>query len=199
MADDLLLKTGDKRTAAQRQVGALTLGVAAVKLDAVHGAHIVDVDGVAVLGRTVGDLLGGGKVRKEVLLNKSGHVLIAHFAQGGVDGDIGVVVGQRDVVGGGDVFQVAVFIKPGRVVEIRQVLIGGLIHGGLGGGGLSRGGGVGAFGGALHLGGAAAAGQRGGHAHGQQSGRGAVQAFVFHGSLLGFYKIAYAFTIIHAF
>ena len=56
VADDLLLKVVDVGAAAQGQVGAVALGVAPVKGNAVDAAYIVNVDGVTVRCRAVRDL-----------------------------------------------------------------------------------------------------------------------------------------------
>ena len=57
-ADHLILKTGDEGAAADDQ--GLVFGGAALKGDAVHGAGIVQVDGVAVLHGAVRHVLHGG-------------------------------------------------------------------------------------------------------------------------------------------
>src|SRR5699024_7904849 len=176
----LFLKPVNVGAAAQFQIGALALGVAAFKGHAVDGAHVVDVDGVPVGRGAVGDLVDGGEVGQDVGVDVIGHILLIDLAQRRVDGDGGVVIRQGDVIGGGHAFQVAVLVKPVGVVEIRQVIVGGLIHGGLGGGGF---GGSGLRRGSA-LGGAAAARQCGGQAYSQQAGGGAQEYFLFHGVLL---------------
>ena len=117
----------------------------------------------------------------------------------GLNGDIGVIVGQGDVIQCSDVLQVAVVVVRLGKAEVGQVVVGGLVHFGsfLRGRGLGGFFGRGGLGSSLAGSSAAAARQSSSHAQGQHSRQGTVHSRKFHGILL-FLKIAYHF-IIHAF
>ena len=199
MADDLILEVVNVAVAAQGQVSAVALGIAAVKLHAVDGTNVVDVDSVSVSSGAVSDFLVGGVVGQDVLVDVVADVLVGDLAQVGVDGDVSVVIGQGDVIQSGDILQVAVVVVSLGEAEISQVVVSGLVRlcGLLGGGGLSGFLGSSGFGSSLAGSSASAACQGSGHAQGQHSGQDTVHGRKFHGILL-FLKIAYLF-IIHAF
>ena len=125
--------------AAQGQVSAVALGIAAVKLHAVDGTNIVDVDSISVSSGAVSDFFVGGVVGQDVLVDVVADVLVGDLAQVGVDGDVSVVIGQSDVIQSGDVLQVAVVVVSLGEAEISQVVVSGLVRlcGLLGGGGRS--------------------------------------------------------------
>ena len=93
MADDLIFKVVNVGAAAQSQVGAAALGIAAVESNAVDAAHIVNVDRIAVRGCAVLDLIRGRKVGQHVGINVIIDVVVADLAQIGADRDVRVVVG----------------------------------------------------------------------------------------------------------
>src|SRR5699024_6845965 len=132
VACDLIFKVINAAAAAELQV--VALGAAAVELNPVDGANIVDVDGVAHGGGTVSDLVGGSKAGQDVGVDVIRNILVAYFAQRVINGDVGVIVGQGDVIQSGYVFQVAVFVKTVGVAELCQVIVGGIIRAFAGGG-----------------------------------------------------------------
>lgn len=136
MADDLILEVVNVAVAAQGQVSAVALGIAAVKLHAVDGTNVVDVDSVSVSSGAVSDFLVGGVVGQDVLVDVVADVLVGDLAQVGVDGDVSVVIGQGDVIQSGDILQVAVVVVSLGEAEISQVVVSGLVRlcGLLGGG-----------------------------------------------------------------
>lgn len=76
MPDDLVLKAIDEGTAAKGQV--VAGGSAAGKGHAVHGAGVIDVGNISVLGGTAGNGLGRGVLVQQVV-----HLLL-QFIFGGV-------------------------------------------------------------------------------------------------------------------
>ena len=203
MADDLLLKVVDVGAAAQGQVSAVALGVAPVKGNAVDAAYIVNVDGITVRCRAVRNLLGGGEFGQHVGGDVVVDIFFADLPQVGIDRDIGVVVRQGDVIGGGHTLEIAVLVESVGKAEICQVGVLGICGSLVGGGVRSlRGCCLGGLGGLRSrfgsLGGIAAGGQGSGHADSQTKGCQAMEILQFHGILLFLCKIAY-FTIIHAF
>ena len=197
MADDLILKAVDKGTAAEGQVVAAALTVAAVKGNAVNAAHIVDVDGIAVRSGAVGDLRVGRKAGKDIRIDIVGDVVLTDLTEISADRDVGVVIGQIHIVGSGHALEVAVLIKRIGKAEISQISVGGIIGGLAGGGGVGGRSRLSGGGGCLVIA-LAAGGQGSGHADSQTKGRQTVDMIQFHGYLLFLYKIAYH-NIIHTF
>ena len=190
MADDLIFKVVNVGAAAQSQVSAAALGVAAVESNAVDAAYIVNVDRIAVRGCAVLDLIRGRKVGQHVGINVIIDVVVADLAQVGADRDVRVVVGQGDIIGGGHALEITVLVKRIGKAEISQIgvlgvrgLSAGLLGGvsrlggrfsGLGGGGVS---------------GIAAGRKHSGHADSHAKGCHTAEILQFHGILLSFSKL----------
>ena len=116
-ADDLVLKAGDKGAAAQGQV--VALGGAAGKDHPVHRAAVVDVGDIAGLGGPPGDRLLDA-VGFQQVVPQALDVLLSRLDVGLFEGDGRVVLGQGDVIQGGDPFPVAV---GGQALAVGKVLI----------------------------------------------------------------------------
>ena len=190
MADDLIFKVVNVGAAAQSQVGAAALGVAAVESNAVDAAHVVNVDRIAVRGCAVLDLIRGRKVGQHVGINVIIDVVVADLAQVGADRDVRVVVGQGDIIGGGHALEITVLVKRIGKAEISQIGV-------LGVRGLSAGllGGVSRLGGRFSgLGGSGVSGIAAGrkhssHADSHAKGCHTAEILQFHGILLSFSKL----------
>ena len=120
VANDLVLKAVDERAAAQRQ--AVARVGAAGKGHAVHGAGVINVDGVAVGRGTVGHVLGGG-VLAEQAVDLGLHVLAGGLYIGTLDRDGSVILRQGDIIQCPDALPVAVFIQTIAVSEVLVIVI----------------------------------------------------------------------------
>ena len=121
VADDLVFEAVDEAAAAQRQavaaVGAAREGYA------VHGARVVDVDGVAVSRGAVGDLPGGG-VLAEHRIDLGLDVLLGRLDVRLFQRDGRIVLRQGDVVQRLDAGPIAVLIQTVAVGEVLVIVIG---------------------------------------------------------------------------
>ena len=120
VAHDLVFKAVDEGTAAQRQ--AVAAVGAAGKCHAIHGAHIVDVDGVSVGGGTVGDLLRGG-VLAEQAVDLGLHVLLRRLDVRLLQRDGSVVLRQGHIIQCADAGPVAVLVQTVTVSKVLVVII----------------------------------------------------------------------------
>ena len=121
MADDLLFEAVDEGVAAQRQV--IVLCAAAGECHTVHRAGVVDVDGVAVGGGAVGDVVGGG-IPTQQIVDLLLDLLAGGFDVRALDGDGCKVLGQGHIVQRPDALPVALFVQTVAVVEVLVIVVG---------------------------------------------------------------------------
>ena len=121
VADDLLFEAVDEGVAAQRQV--IVLCAAASERHTVHRAGVVDVDGVAVGGGAVGDVVGGG-IPTQKIVDLLLDLLAGGFDVRALDSDGRKVLGQGHIVQCPDALPVALFVQTVAVVEVLVIVVG---------------------------------------------------------------------------